>query len=299
MSNPHLKAYHSQPAICPDPVFVIGAPRSGTTVLGMALAKHPCFWASDETFFLFDLFGMGRLEKTFERWSGRPSSSWLRTQGVERGEFFGFLGLGVNALFSSRSQGRRWIDHTPHHGLMADALADMFPGAFFLHILRDGRQVVHSMIHVSRTMTGGEQEQMRKGNFLPPWATDFREACKTWRRDAQAAADFCDRNPERGRTVRHDRLEADPCGTFRHILEFLQAPHDEAPAAYLGSHRINSSFSGRDANAPADRPQNPWEVWDAQQRQVFAEEAGEALARFGFPQAQDAVLTRSEAPAAG
>ena len=79
MSNPNLKAYHNQPAVCPDPVFIIGSPRSGTTVLAMALAQHPLFWASDESFILFDLFGMGKLDKAFQRWAGRPVSltaSW-------------------------------------------------------------------------------------------------------------------------------------------------------------------------------------------------------------------------------
>src|SRR6266705_5433281 len=91
------------PQTCQNPVFVIGSPRSGTTVLAGVLAKHPDFWAFDETLFMPALFGGGRVEGEIEWWTSRPKGPWLR-----------------------RQNGKRWIDHTPHHALMAEALAAMF-----------------------------------------------------------------------------------------------------------------------------------------------------------------------------
>ena len=69
---------------CPDPVFVFGAPRSGTTALARALGMHGDFYVGDETFFLWELYGQGRVEKVFEQWATRPSSSWLRREQVSR-----------------------------------------------------------------------------------------------------------------------------------------------------------------------------------------------------------------------
>jgi hypothetical protein len=298
MTEPYCQYEQSESPVCPAPVFVIGAPRSGTTVLAVALARHSHFWASDESFIMFELFGMGRIDRAFERWKARPFGSWLRTQEVGYDEFLRYLGLGFNALFTSRSQGKRWIDHTPHHGLMADVLAGMFPGACFLHILRDGRQVVNSMINFSRTMSGGQEEAMKAGGFLAHWAGNFREACKTWKRDSEAASDFCARHPERSLTVMHGLLEREPQETFRRILEFLGAPQEEAPAAYAGSHRINSSFRkvAGDVAASASR-QNPWSQWTLEQKQVFVEEAGPALVDHGFAAAQDLSLAPVELPA--
>lgn len=284
MPSPMFESYSARSAVCPNPVFVIGAPRSGTTVLAAALAQHSDFWTSDESFFMFQLFGMDRAEHSFRRWSSRPCSSWLRTEQVTREEFLGFLGLGLNALFSSRSQGKRWIDHTPHHGLMAAVLADMFPGAAFLHILRDGRQVVNSMVHVARTLATNELEQMRSANFLPPWEHNFREACKVWKRDAEAAEEFCRHCPGRCLTIRHDRLEDDPSETLRQTLAFLKAPYDEAPAAFVQTRRINSSFQGK---ADPEMRRRPWQRWTAEQRRTFVEEAGDALVRFGFATAEE------------
>jgi hypothetical protein len=275
------------PQTCPNPVFVIGSHRSGTTVLAVALAKHPDFWTSDETLFMPALFGGGRVEGEIERWTSRPRGSWLRRQNVSREEFLSYLGMGLNALFTSRSEGKRWIDHTPHHALMAEALAAMFPGAYFLHILRDGRRVVHSMIHMASKLSENERENRRAwGGSGPAWRTDFKKACETWRKMSAAALDFCEKHPERSLTVRLEELERDPLGGFRGVLKFLQAAPSDAPARYFASHRINSSFSKSVTlgNQAIDNISEPWETWTAKQKEIFTKEAGEALAGYGFSQ---------------
>src|SRR5262245_30168089 len=107
--------------ICSNPIFIIGSPRSGTTILAWSLAQHSELWTSDESQILWDLFGDGRLQKNYQR-QNRPDGSWLRKQGIEKAEFLKFLGLGFNALFTHQSQGKRWIDQTPVYTLMAEDL---------------------------------------------------------------------------------------------------------------------------------------------------------------------------------
>ncbi len=97
---------------CERPVFVIGAPRSGTTVLALSLARHSQLWTSDESQVLWDLFEGGRLEKNYQR-QARYDGSWLCKQSIKKEEFLAFLGVGLNALFTSRSEGKRWVDQTP------------------------------------------------------------------------------------------------------------------------------------------------------------------------------------------
>ena len=278
------------PQTCPNPVFVIGSHRSGTTVLAVALAKHPDFWTSDETLFMPALFGRGRVEGEIERWTSSPRGSWFRHQNVSREEFLSYLGMGLNALFTNRSEGKRWIDHTPHHALMAEALAAMFPGAYFLHILRDGRRVVHSMIHMASKLSENERENRRAwGGSGPAWRTDFKKACETWRKMSAAARDFCEKHPERSLTVRLEELERDPLGGFGGVLKFLQAAPSDVPARYFASHRINSSFSKSVTfgNQAIDKISEPWETWTAQQKEIFTKEAGEPLAGYGFSQEEE------------
>ena len=273
---------------CSDPVFVFGVPRSGTTALARALGMHSSFHVGDETFFLWELYGQRRAEKVFEQWATRPSSSWLRREGVSHDEFLAAIGIGLNALFTRSAGSRRWMDHTPHYCLMADTLAAMFPGARFIHVLRDGRQVVNSMLHIAATVPANELDEMRRRGFLPTWSHDFREACTTWRDYARAAMDFCTRHPERALTVIHSDLERSPEATLAAVLRFLGAPPEDGPAAFLRRDRINSSFTPQ-GGVPSDeyRRPDPWTTWTAAQQAEFIDIAGLDLCRYGLASPQD------------
>ncbi|MGH2686088.1 MAG: sulfotransferase family protein [Actinomycetota bacterium] len=266
-------------AVCSKPVFVIGSPRSGTSILAWSLAQHPDMWTSSETDFLHHLFGRGHLDEAFVQAEERATGGWLKEQGISRPEFLEFLGLGINAVITSRSGGRRWVDQSPTYTLMVSSLAALFPDAFFLHIFRDGRKVVNSMLN---------------SGFETPWAKDFPTACQTWARFAEVAMTFRDQNPSRGMTVLLDELAENPSERFDEILDFLQAERHEGPAEFLASHRINSSFDPRSQRgregwrgegAPTRSegdPADPWSAWTDEQREIFVREAGEQLVRYGL-----------------
>ena len=205
---------------------------------------------------LIDLFGGGRSDAAFKRAKEGNNLSWLYAENVERAEFLESLGLGPNALFTSRSQGKRWIDQTPQYTLMADVLADMFPGAFFLHILRDGHRVVNSMVNISSRLSDDERTRLH----LPPWATDFNEACKAWRQFVEASMSFSATYPTRCLTVVHEELVANTEKGFDEIFRFIGVPYEEAPANFLRFNRINSSFGDSRGVAVQERP-DPWNEW--------------------------------------
>jgi len=252
--------------ICPNPVFVIGSPRSGTTVLAASLATHSAFSAFGESQILSDLFADGRLDANYRR-AGRPDGSWLIQRGVTRTEFLRYVGLGLNALFTHQSGGRRWVDQTPNYTLFVDTVAEMFPGAYFIHIVRDGHRVVHSMIHYRLTAES--------------WTKDFAEACRTWQRFVTAALDFDARYPGRCLTVVNEALTVRPQDNFQRILRFLDAAPESSPADFFTNNRIHSSFPLADAKNENEhsRP-DPWQFWTPEQRTVFAELAGDCYERF-------------------
>jgi hypothetical protein len=269
--------------ICASPVFVVGAPRSGTTIMARSLAKHTHFWTSDESQILWDLFEGERLGKNYLR-DGTADGSWLCKQQMSKEEYLGFLGVGLNALFTSRSQGKRWVDQTPVYVMFAHHFVHMFPGCLFIHILRDGRSVVHSMInYLTGHHVGGELPDTVKKSGQPDWATDFRAACNWWRRFVNVALNFQANYPTRCLTVRHEQLVADPVGGFREILQFLQAPLEDEPAEFFRTTRIASSFPYVPGSVyEVQRPARPWLEWTREQKDIFLEEAGPTMARCGF-----------------
>ena len=274
--------------ICPNPVFVIGSPRSGTTVLARSLAKHSELWTSGETYVLFHLFGAGLAERAFDRAMRIPGPRFLRREDVSREEFLASVGIGINALMTSRSEGLRWIDHTPHYTLIVDRLAEVFPGASFIHILRDGREVVHSMLNFVRSIPYPEVARFaeREGG----WRTDFRTACEAWRDHVEAATTFCDEHTDRATVLRYEDLVAAPEERFQHLHRFLRIAEEEGPASFLTSKRIGSSFRDR----PRLSADELWESWAEERRRVFAELAGATMLRCGYS-TPDELRSRSDA----
>jgi hypothetical protein len=281
MSIDHLRPYLELDGICRNPVFIIGSPRSGTTALARALGQHPELWVSKESYILHQLYGKGRVDRVWRHNWERATPSWLRAEGVERAEFFGFLGLAINALFTSRSQGRRWVDQTPLYTLMVEDLADMFPGASFLHIVRDGRSVVRSMSSFQDVFSDLQGEVL--GDEIPPWAGDFRLACETWADCVERAWRFGAAHPDRCLGIRNEDLAGDPDAGFARIYDFLGVEPADASATSFGGPRINSSFR-RGASRPSDVN---WDDWGVDLRQAFVEIAGATLVRAGYTSASE------------
>lgn len=253
--------------VCESPVFVIGAPRSGTSVLSWSVANHPDFWTMPETDFLYWMFARGHLDEAMTKSIDKTETGWLARLGGTRPELTEALGIGFNALVSKASGGRRWVDQSPTYTLATNELARLFPGSLFLHIVRDGRSVVNSMIN---------------SGFSTSWATDFRLACRTWSTFVERAGSFAEARPARCKVVPYASLVADPESMFADIVEFLGASESSGPADFFMNNRINSSFTKDGPPSQYTGPSDPWETWTNEQRSVFNQEAGETMAKYGF-----------------
>ena len=254
-------------------VFVLGCPRSGTSVFSWALAQHPNFWTSAESDYLLELFGGGHLHSAYRRAFERKDGGWLKKENVRFSEFAEKLGIGVEALFISRSNGSRWIDATPGYTLMIAEMMRLFPAASFLHILRDGRAVVNSMV---------------SSGFETDWASDFGLACRTWVHYAQLGHEAVGAHSQRMLEIRHDELTAEPRRQLNRVFEFLGEQPCERSIELISTKRINSSYGNvgsqdiRSAKDPTTAPVRPWLAWSTEQKDAFAAIAGETMSKFGY-----------------
>lgn len=271
------------------PVFVLGSPRSGTTILARALAKHPLLHAFPETDMLFGLFGDGRLERVFTQ--AQPGT-FLRLEQVARAEFFEAAGSGFRQLLAKRSDGKRWIDHTPAYTLMAATLAELFPSARFLHIVRDGRWVVNSMMNFG---TLRNAQGIKNQVDLPPWAEDFEAACRTWVEYLEAGMAFAEAHTEQCLTVTNERLSQNPDRQFEEIFQFLDVSSEVAAAEYTRGNRINSSYPPHYSSGGAQEQANPWDDWGPEQKRDFIRDAGETMLRCGYLTDQELAVLRDDA----
>jgi len=217
--------------VCANPIFVIGSYRSGTTFFGWSLSHHSWLWTSGESTLITEIFdqaGVESVERARERAVKTGEGSWLYDQDVEQRELLAHLGTGINALYTSRSRGRRWVEHTPGHTLLVDVIADLFPRAVFLHLLRDGRQVVHSMTNFANALSDERRRTLERADWSMPWP-DFETACATWRDSVETAMRFASFEPNRCLTVLHSRLVSEPWRAYRDVFRFLGIPFEQGP----------------------------------------------------------------------
>jgi hypothetical protein len=247
------------------PIFVVGSPRSGTSILTWCLGQHPNILPTEES----DWLGPFAVQVAahHRRGSARGERSQLSALGIERTEFFQTLGNAVDAMIvghrrtleqlnravAERDPAQvcadfavargdaepkaRWVDGTPEYSLYLCGLHKLFPAAKFIHILREPDAVAASML-AFRHADGS------------PLVSSADEAYAYWERTTTACAlaaqalgaNVVFRLP-------HALLVAQPAAALHDVFEFLGEEFTGECVAPL-AHRINSSF-GADASSVA------------------------------------------------
>lgn len=155
-----------QPSIS-QRVFLVGCPRSGTTLLQSMLMSHPRIesfpeskffvrgfggrwrWVVHETlrgWYLWYLLVRWLVENdymTYEEASNIPVS-WSKARMIE---VFRDM-LDRLAMDSGKDI---WVEKTPRHLQVVEAISEYLPDAKFIHIVRDGRAVSASMYKLAHT----------------------------------------------------------------------------------------------------------------------------------------------------
>lgn len=216
------------------PVFVVGAPRSGTTMLAAMLGSHPDLAAGPETQF-FSKLPLDRLEAavTHEQWPRAATqllgSLTLAEQDVadlfetsedriERyltGRTPGVAAM-LEALTQPYAQARgatRWVEKTPNHIQNLATLRKFWPDAFILRIIRDPRDVGLST---------------RK---LPTFSDEILPNVYLWQSWNAGAEDFF-ASDARSLTVRYEDLVDDAETHLRRVCDLIEVEFDPAMIAF-------------------------------------------------------------------
>lgn len=145
----------------------------------------------------------------------------------------------------------RWVDGTPEYSLHICGLRKLFPQALFVHLCRDVREVVRSMVNFHRAT----------GIHL---VRNEEEAYRYWLRTVSACL-TAERayGPTVVHRIRYADLINDPESTIRSLLDFLEEPYTERCLEPLEL-RINSSTVPADFEADGT-PASPGVVDEAMQ----------------------------------
>jgi len=184
-----------------QPVFVVGGPRSGTTLLSAMLAAHSAFDCGPETHFLSRWSKMARSERARildpADWPERATA------------YVTSLQLGKKPIYPvfQRNGAPRWVEKTPRHLEVPELITESWPEARIVRIVRDPRDAAVSLTKV-------------------PFGTpSLLTNLSVLARMNEAAADFY-RESSAAMTVRYEDLVATPERELRRICAFVGVEYE-------------------------------------------------------------------------
>ena len=212
------------------PVFVVGAARSGTTLLRLMIDCHPEFAIPPESHFVVTLaarrlrlreHSSAALEAAlahhrFALWKLDPGEARAHVV-ASRPVTYADVMRGLFEAYASHRGARRWGDKTPGYVESLPLLDEFFPDARFIHVIRDGRAVAASVAE-------------------KPWGPPTPVSAAWWWRGRvqKGRHDGARLGPKRYLEIRYEDLVAQPRESLTSVCEFLDEDFDEAMFDYPG-----------------------------------------------------------------
>lgn len=224
-----------------NPIFIVGASRSGTTMLAAMLGRHSTLLDIGETHYLGDLCPAGhfstpvsgadaahlasciyaRSRKTI--WNSNPDPDDITKgkqlfSGNENVSMYNILSAVANDL-AQRAAKKRAVEQTPRNIYYADQILSSGADSHVIEIVRDPRAVLHS------------QRQRWRMRFLGAPNVPLTESVRTllnyhaitmsllWR--AAVRTGLAQANNDRYLRVRYEDIVEDPEGSLGRICVFL------------------------------------------------------------------------------
>jgi len=277
----------------PSPIFVVGCPRSGTALVRNLLRSHSRISFPPETHFIPQMYlacGDPRSKVEARRLARRllrldKLAEWDCDFELERiVAKSSYAGI-IDELFQAwlRKEGKeRWGDKTPQNVFHLRVLAEIFPKAKFVHILRDGRDVARSSL------------------LAPVGPENWYSAAQQWQRFVEAGRREGSRLPAGSYLeLTYETLLVDTEATLRRLCDFLGEVYEEGMLVpnrlppkrrrMTGSARVASRLD-RQNRSPSRSPQivhdnaGKWQArLTVKQRAMFESVAGPTLVALGYP----------------
>lgn len=280
-------------------LFVVGCPRSGTTLLQRMLDAHPLLAVANDTHFIPRALEKARQEGSKDSVArDRPLTPELVRE-VKAYHRFPRLGLDdtvvdeaaknantysdfVNALYRefARMGGKALAgEKTPDYVRHLPLLHSLFPWVKTVHIVRDGRDVALSTLDWARPDKGPGR--------LPLWNEEPVGVCALWwrwqveagQRDARTLV------PDHYFELQYELLVEKPTRTLRSVMDFLHLPFAEEMLTFnRGKLRHRPGLSAKKAWLPPTSGLRDWRTqMDERSIELFEALAGDLLSKLGYP----------------
>lgn len=215
----------------PEPIFIIGMPRTGTTLLDRVLSSHP------------DVRSCGELQNfptLLQRASGCPTALLGEADIAAHTHHIDWRQLGADYLASTRpvsGETPRFIDKMPHNFLYAGFIARALPNARIICLRRDPLDTCIGNFRHLFDQASGFYDYSFDLDDIARYVTQFDRLIAHWRKVL----------PGRIHEVNYEALVADTEAATRGLLAFCGLPWNDA------------CLRSEENAAPVNTP-NAWQV---------------------------------------
>jgi hypothetical protein len=259
------------------PFFLLGSPHAGAQELAAVLDRHPALRVT----LGFNVPGLLRGVQ-----NAAVQCSQVALLGATAGELARELGPALVYVGERiareliRAGKQRYGDQHSGYALCIPTLEALFPGAQFVHVVRDGRDVAATQLAEQSTHAA-----LRHANAAPQ---TYAAAAASWQEHVATARAHAQRlGPARYHELRYEDFLAAPEPTLARLLAFLGLEFDHAMRDAL------SAALAPQLGAPAGCDSAPLSIRELREFAAFAP-AEELLLELGYP----ATPTQSRAPMA-
>jgi tetratricopeptide (TPR) repeat protein len=214
------------------PVFILGMPRSGTSLVEQILACHP------------QVYGAGELSKFSEVVCASSGAAW--SQGTMFPDCYDFLSMiradelaktYLDKIESLNSTATYVTDKMPDNYLYLGTVQMLLPESKVIHCIRDPRDTCLSCY---MTDFGSQNAFSFDLNHLASYYRDYQRLMEHWK----LVLDL------RILEVRYEDVIADQAGQTRRMLEFLELPWDDRCMKFHESKRMVATSSRDQVRRP-------------------------------------------------
>jgi Sulfotransferase family len=227
-------------------VFLVGAPRSGTTWLQLMLARSKRIATVNETH-LFAVYMRSLLDGN-ERFRGNPRAIGLAplfSEAEYRDIVCKFSSTVLARILAAKPNADVILEKTPSHAKCWRDILDLYPEAKFLHLIRDPRAVVASLKAASKSW-GASWVSSRLIDNCAVWSTSVAEG----RAIGGATRNYLE--------VRYEDLKQHGVSTLLSIFEWIGVESSSSEClALLEDTSIDKLRSGSVTDTPWDIATEP------------------------------------------
>ena len=230
------------------PIFVIGNPRSGTTLLRLMLTCHRNIVIPPECGFAqwlkerFDPWTSDSLEafrdavcesRKFETWGVTPEMLMHSLESRAPATYAEAVSVVYECYGKAHDRAfTRWGDKNNYYLHHVPTLAALFPNGFFVDVVRDGRDVAGSYREVVKTGA--------RSRFAPELPRDIETIAAEWNSNLmRIRASFRDLDASRRWELRFEDLVGEPETSLRRLCEAIG---EEFDANMLEYHVLNKTL---------------------------------------------------------